>query len=202
MIQIRNLRKSYGERILFDRFNFQCEKPEMIAFVGPSGKGKTTLLNIIGSLETFDGGHVRVLGKELEALSFKEKVNYLKDDVSFLFQNFALMENRSIKENILMGQRMDDTMLYSLLEQLQLSCDLKRHPVTLSGGEQQRIALARIMLKPSKIILADEPTGNLDQKNSDIVWQSLLNFKKQGKVVLVVTHEQEVLTMFDRVIEL
>ena len=74
--------------------------------------------------------------------------------------------------------------------------------MTLSGGEQQRIALARIMLKPSKIILADEPTGNLDQKNSDIVWQSLLNFKKQGKVVLVVTHEQEVLTMFDRVIEL
>lgn len=203
MITINNLSKSYGKNTIFSDYDLKIEKGQMVAIVGVSGKGKSTLLNIIGSLEPFESGSVEVNERNIKKMKHKEQLRFLRDDVSFLFQNYALMENHTVYDNITMGQKINKkNLLEKVLNEVGLSGFENRIISTLSGGEQQRVALARIMLKPSKLILADEPTGNLDQTNSSKVWDILLQLKRMNKTVLVVTHEKESLHHFDRVINL
>ena len=203
MIKINNLSKSYGKNTIFSDYDLKIEKGQMVAIVGVSGKGKSTLLNIIGSLEPFESGSVEVNERNIKKMKHKEQLRFLRDDVSFLFQNYALMENHTVYDNITMGQKINKkNLLEKVLNEVGLSGFENRIISTLSGGEQQRVALARIMLKPSKLILADEPTGNLDQTNSSKVWDILLQLKRMNKTVLVVTHEKESLHHFDRVINL
>lgn len=203
MIKINNLSKSYGKNTIFNDYDLKIEKGQMVAIVGVSGKGKSTLLNIIGSLEPFESGSVEVNERNIKKMKHKEQLRFLRDDVSFLFQNYALMENHTVYDNITMGQKINKkNLLEKVLNEVGLSGFENRIISTLSGGEQQRVALARIMLKPSKLILADEPTGNLDQTNSSKVWDILLQLKRMNKTVLVVTHEKESLHHFDRVINL
>lgn len=205
MITINNLSKSYGSNRIFNDYNLSVAEGEMVAIVGISGKGKSTLLNIIGSLESFDDGTVAVDNRNIKKMKHKEQLQFLRKDVSFLFQNYALMENHNVYDNITIGQKIDKTnknKIEEVLDEVNLSGFENRMINTLSGGEQQRVALARIMLKPSKLILADEPTGNLDEKNANMVWDILLQLKKLDKTVVVVTHEVHALHHFDRVIEL
>ena len=203
MITINNLSKSYGKNTIFSDYDLKIEKGQMVAIVGVSGKGKSTLLNIIGSLEPFESGSVEVNERNIKKMKHKEQLRFLRDDVSFLFQNYALMENHTVYDNITMGQKINKkNLLEKVLNEVGLSGFENRIISTLSGGEQQRVALARIMLKPSKLILADEPTGNLDKTNSSKVWDILLQLKRMNKTVLVVTHEKESLHHFDRVINL
>ena len=205
MITINNLSKRYGDNNIFSVFNLSVAEGEMVAIVGISGKGKSTLLNIIGSLEPFDSGSVEVNNRNIKKMKHKEQLQFLRNHVSFLFQNYALMENHNVYDNITMGQKFDKnkkTQIEEVLDKVNLSGFENRMVSTLSGGEQQRVALARVMLKPSKLILADEPTGNLDEINSNKVWETLLELKSMNKTVVVVTHEVHALHYFDRVIEL
>lgn len=204
MININNLSKSYGENSIFTNFNLLVSEGEMVAVTGISGKGKSTLLNIIGSLEPFDSGSVEVNNKNIKKMKHKEQLQFLRNDVSFLFQNYALLENHNVYDNIVLGQKGKDikTLVEEALEKVDLSGFEKRMINTLSGGEQQRVALARIMLKPSKLILADEPTGNLDDTNSKKVWDILLELKGMDKTVVVATHDGQALNRFDRVVNL
>lgn len=205
MIIIKNLSKSYGPNKLFSDFSLSIAEGEMVAIVGNSGKGKSTLLNIIGSLEPFDSGSIEVNNKNIKKLNHKKKLEFLRNEVSFLFQNYALMENHTVYDNITMGQKIDKTkqaMIDKALNDVNLPGFQNRIISTLSGGEKQRVALARIMIKPSKLILADEPTGNLDDANSGVVWDMLLKLKNMGKTVVVVTHDMRALDHFDRIIHL
>lgn len=202
MITINSLSKAYGDNKIFEDYNLSIKTGEMVAIVGVSGKGKSTLLNIIGSLESFDSGWVEVNNKNIKKMKHREQLKFLRDDVSFLFQNYALMENYSVYDNITLGQKQDKGKIEEVLDEVNLSGFEKRIINTLSGGEQQRVALARIMLKPSKLILADEPTGNLDETNSNKVWEILLQLNSLNKTVVVVTHDTHALHHFHRVINL
>lgn len=202
MITIKNLSKAYGLNIIFSDYNLSVDEGEMVAIIGNSGKGKSTLLNIIGSLEPFDSGFVEVNNRNIKEMKHKEQLQFFRKEVSFLFQNYALMENHNVYDNITMGQEFDKVAIEKVLNEVDLSGSENRIINTLSGGEQQRIALARIMLKPSKLILADEPTGNLDETNSNKVWDILLQLKNLDKTVVVVTHDVHALHYFDRVIHL
>lgn len=202
MITIKNLSKAYGLNIIFSNYNLSVDEGEMVAIIGDSGKGKSTLLNIIGSLEPFDSGFVEVNNRNIKEMKHKEQLQFFRKEVSFLFQNYALMENHNVYDNITMGQKFDKVAIEKVLNEVDLSGSENRIINTLSGGEQQRIALARIMLKPSKLILADEPTGNLDETNSNKVWDILLQLKNLDKTVVVVTHDVHALHYFDRVIHL
>lgn len=205
MIKIEGLAKSYGPNTIFNDFKLAVDQGEALGIVGESGRGKTTLLNIIGSLEAFDAGRVRVNKRNIGEISHKERLEFFRNEVSFLFQNYALMEKKTVYDNIIMGQKLNkrkEEMVKEALEDVNLSGFEDRIINTLSGGEQQRVALARIMVKPSKLILADEPTGNLDEGNSNMVWDSLLKLKARDKTILVVTHELEALDYFERVIYL
>lgn len=204
MITINGLSKSYGENSIFTDFDLSVKEGEMVAITGVSGKGKSTLLNIIGSLEPFDSGTVEVSNKNIKKLKHGEQLAFLRNDVSFLFQNYALMENHNVYDNIVLGQKQKNvkTLVEEVLDKVDLSGFENRMINTLSGGEQQRVALARTMLKPSKLILADEPTGNLDETNSKKVWDILLELKDMDKTVVVVTHDVHDLERFDNVINL
>ena len=204
MIRISNLSKSYGENSIFTNFDLLVKEGEMVAITGVSGQGKSTLLNIIGSLESFQSGLVEVNNKNIKKMKHREQLQFLKNDVSFLFQNYALMENHNVYDNIVLGRKGKDikTLVEDILDKVGIPGFERRMINTLSGGEQQRVALARTMLKPSKLILADEPTGNLDETNSKKVWDILLELKKIDKTILVVTHEKDFLDHFDRVINL
>ena len=202
MIKITNLNKCYGEKTLFQNLNISIADGEFVVFAGKSGCGKTTLLNIIGGLEKPDSGYVLVNG--IDIYKRKNQRNYFKNTVGFLFQNFALVENKTVKENLRLVRKESRTQvtIEEALQSVGLEDKLNHKIYTLSGGEQQRIALARLMIKRCSIILADEPTGSLDRENTDIVLEILEKNHQQGKTIIVVTHDEHVKERGERVIEL
>ncbi|MEG0327636.1 MAG: ABC transporter ATP-binding protein [Erysipelothrix sp.] len=207
MIRVDNIHKSYGEHIILEDLSFTIEPGSMVAIVGESGSGKTTLLNIIGGIESVDKGVVEVNGKNILKLKNRSLQKYLREEVSFLFQSYALMEDKTVYENISIVPPLDKKneskkMAETVLETVGLKGYGNRIVASLSGGEQQRVSLARIMLKPSTIILADEPTGNLDSKNSEVVLNLFRKINQSGKTVIVVTHDKSLLNHFDKIIEL
>ncbi|EGO8503283.1 ATP-binding cassette domain-containing protein [Enterococcus faecalis] len=170
----------------------------MVAIVGESGSGKTTLLNCLGQLEELSTGELLInRGK----LTKKKRRYFFQKDAGFLFQNFALIDNETVKENLYLVTQ-DDVAIEEALEQFNIASLLNEKVYTLSGGEQQRVALVRLLLKQPKIIFADEPTASLDKENGILVMKALKELNKQGKTVIVVTHDQNLLTYFDRVLYL
>lgn len=207
MIRVDNIHKSYGEHIILEDLSFTIEPGSMVAIVGESGSGKTTLLNIIGGIESVDKGVVEVNGKNILKLKNRSLQKYLREEVSFLFQSFALMEDKTVYENISIVPPLDKKnkskqMLETVLETVGLKGYGNRIVSSLSGGEQQRVSLARIMIKPSTIVLADEPTGNLDSTNAELVLNLFRKINQGGKTVIVVTHDKSLLKYFDKVLEL
>lgn len=202
MIQIRNLTKQFGERILFHNFNLEINDGEFVVFSGPSGCGKTTLLNIIGGIEPVDDGSIIVNG--INVHDRKEQLKYYREVVGFLFQNFALVENKTVEENlkIVRKKSRNNLSFQEALEMVGMADKLKAKVYTLSGGEQQRVALARLLIKKSSLILADEPTGSLDDKNADAVMSILKEMNKQGKTIILVTHDEKIKKMVEKVIKL
>lgn len=202
MIQGIGLTKRFDNKILFENFSFIIEDGDFVCFSGASGSGKTTLLNIIGLIEPFDAGDLLINGKR--HLTNKQKLEYFRSQVGFLFQNFALIENKTVKQNLELIRKENRTG-YTIVEALtkvglQDKVDSKIY--TLSGGEQQRIALARLFLKKCEIILADEPTGSLDAKNAEIVMEIMRDLNKEGKTVVLVTHDEKIKNMSRKVIEI
>lgn len=202
MIQIRNLTKKFNEKTLFSNFNLDIESGDFVIVSGPSGCGKTTLLNMIGAIEKFDGGTIIVDGIDIK--NKKNHLHYFRTKIGFLFQNFALVDHKTVKDNLKLIRKDCKTNL-SMEEALALvglKNKINQKVFTLSGGEQQRVALARLMLKKCDIILADEPTGSLDKKNAEAVLDILKQLNRQGKTIILVTHDETLKKQGNRVVNL
>ena len=209
-VEMSNISKAFGNRQIFQDFNLEVKEGEFIAIIGPSGCGKSTLLNMIGLLEQFDEGMIKINGEKLPKIDGKGATMLRRNKINYLFQSYALINDMTIMQNLLVAmnfmniskkekiQRAKD-----VLKQVGLS-DLQNEKInTLSGGEQQRAAIARTILKPGDIILADEPTGALDQKTAENVFSLIMDLsKKYGKTVIMVTHSQDLACKADRVIDL
>lgn len=192
MIKISNLNKSFNSRQLYKDLNMNIEDGDFVIFKGPSGCGKTTLLNMIGGIEDIDSGSVVVNGYDTSKKRDRQKI--LSEEVGFLFQNFALVEEKTVKQNLSFVKKKyrQDIDMKDALSFVGLPEDILKSKVyTLSGGEQQRVAIARLIMKKCNIILADEPTGSLDRKNADMVFDLLDSLNKQGKTIVLVTHDSQ-----------
>lgn len=202
MITIKNLSKSFGEKKLFENYSLQINDGEFVIFTGVSGCGKTTLLNMIGSLESADSGEIEVDGMDITQK--KNQREYLKRKVGFLFQNFALVDNKTVEDNLKLVKNdcRSGVSIEEALEMVGLSDKAKQKVYSLSGGEQQRAALARLIVKKCDCVLADEPTGSLDRKNADTVFSILEKINESGKTVIMVTHDESFREKGKRVIEL
>ena len=209
MIETVNLSKSYGNHVVINNLNLKIKEQEMVAIVGPSGCGKSTLLNIIGQIDDQYDGTLLIDEKTMDKLNQSQKEKFIRYHINYLFQNFALIETETVKENLLIGleysklkKQEKNERIAEVLKKVKLEKTLNKKVYELSGGEQQRIALARIMLKPGNIVLADEPTGNLDKDSSLLVMKVLKELQKDGKTIIIVTHSEEIASQCDRIVEL
>jgi len=209
IIEITNLEKKYEGETVLKNINLTVEQGEFICLHGKSGCGKSTLLNIVGLIEKFDSGSLKLFGKEIRNRSEFLKKNLIRYKIGYLFQNYALIDESTVKTNLLVGLKYTK---YSESEKKKLIADAlgkvglsgfeDKCIYKLSGGEQQRVAIARIMLKPSELILADEPTGSLDPANRETVLELIRKINSEGKTVLMVSHDDHVVNTADRVIDL
>ena len=206
MLEAVNLTKAYNNEAVVSDFNLKIKKGDFIAITGESGKGKTTILNMIGLLEKPDFGEVIVEG--MVNLSRKEVMRMQRYKFGYLFQNYALIENASVEANlkIALEYRKDvnkKSLMKEALHFVNLSAAILGKKIyQLSGGEQQRVAIARLYLKESEYVFADEPTGNLDVKNRDMVFDLLKKLNEMGKAVVYVTHDLSLAEKADRWIKL
>ncbi|MDY0407491.1 ABC transporter ATP-binding protein [Virgibacillus soli] len=207
MIELMNIHKAFHGKEVFRNFNLKVEDGEFIGIVGKSGQGKTTLLNIIGTLEEADSGTVRVKGKEIN--NRKVKQGLLRNELGFIFQNYALIDNLSVTENLnialkhkKMNKKQKHDAISLALKEVGLAGYEMKKVFTLSGGEQQRIAIARLLLKNPTLILADEPTGSLDEENRNVIVKLFQKLHEQGKTIVMVTHDKDLVKFFSRTIQL
>lgn len=202
MIEIKGVSKAFSDHKIFDNLNLEIQNGEFVIFSGVSGCGKTTLLNMIGGLEPVDSGTILVDGIDISKR--KNKLDYFSKKVGFLFQNFALVEDKTVEQNLKLVRKSSQSgvCIEDALKRVGLLEKLKNKVYTLSGGEQQRVALARLMIKKCDIILADEPTGSLDSKNADAVMDILRSLNAEGKTIILVTHDEKIKKQGKRVIEL
>lgn len=191
-IKIKDLCKSYGKLEIFNHFNLEIESGKITCLYGESGCGKTTILNIIGLIENYQSGEVEYDGKRYK----KEKDIRMmhRDRIGFIFQDFGLIENLTVRENLEIVQKikkMKDklTNMTEILESLNLGGVLNRKVYELSGGEQQRVAIAKLLLKNPNLILADEPTASLDEHNQKVILDLMRKLCNQGKTVVIVSHD-------------
>lgn len=209
-IEVLNVTKKFGKRYIFKNLNLFVEDGEFISIVGPSGCGKSTLLNMIGLLEGRDSGYIKLKGKEIPKINSKGATILRRNTINYLFQSFALINDMTIYQNLFLAMNFasisnkeKDKRINEILKKLNL-LDLKDEKVnTLSGGEQQRVALARTILKPGDIILADEPTGSLDSIAAEIAFNLIKDLSKQyKKTVIMVTHSENLANQADRIINI
>ncbi|MCI8980516.1 MAG: ATP-binding cassette domain-containing protein [Clostridia bacterium] len=207
MIELKNITKSFGNNTIFDKFNCIIESGEFLGIKGKSGSGKSTLLNIIGLLEKCDSGEIIIDGKEVHYNDKKQIKYLLRKKIGYLFQNFALIDDFSVLKNLSIGledksKKERITLIQNVLNGLNLQVDINKEVFKLSGGEQQRIAIARVMLQDKSIILADEPTASVDPVNRDIILEILKKLNQSGKTIVLVSHDDYVIRQASRVIQL
>ena len=212
ILQASNLTKIYGsgenEVHALDGINFSVEKGEFVAIVGTSGSGKSTLLHMLGGLDRPTGGSVEVDGKEIFSLKDEELTIFRRRKIGFVFQNYNLVPVLNVYENIVLpvqldGKTPDASYIDSIIETLGLERKLENLPNNLSGGQQQRVAIARALASKPAIILADEPTGNLDSKTSqDVLGLLKVTSQKYGQTIVMITHYEEIAQLADRIIRI
>ena len=206
LVQVEDISKTFGGVRALDNVSFEVRAGEWIAIMGPSGSGKTTLINILGGLDRPTKGRAIVDGVNVATLGERELTRYRAEKIGFVFQGFYLVPYLSALENVMLAQYFhsvaDETEAGEALARVGLGDRLDHLPSQLSGGEQQRVALARALINHPKLILADEPTGNLDEANEHIVLEILRELHRTGHTILLVTHSPEIGRMADRRIEL
>jgi len=206
LVQVEDISKTYGGLRALDSVSFEVLAGEWIAIMGPSGSGKTTLINILGGLDHPTGGRAIVDGVNVGTLGERELTRYRAEKIGFVFQQFHLVPYLSALENVMLAQYFhslaDEAEASAALKRVGLADRLDHLPSQLSGGEQQRVALARALINHPKLILADEPTGNLDEANEHVVLDLLQELHRAGHTILLVTHSPEIGRMADRRIEL
>jgi len=210
MIEIKNIHKSFGTLEVLKGVNLTVEKGEIVSIIGKSGAGKTTLLQIIGTLDKPDIGNVVIDGVDAFSLKEKELADFRNRHVGFIFQFHQLLPEFTTLENVMMPAmiaRMDEKeaeqRAMKLLTELGMAERLVHKPNQLSGGEKQRVAAARAMMMSPDVILADEPSGSLDESNKKELHKLLLQMREQyGQTIIIVTHDKELAEISDRVIEM
>ena len=208
MIELQHIWKQFGSRIIFSDLSLNFQSGMVYALIGDSGCGKTTLLNMLAKLETFDKGEIIYKGKSLTSLKNNE---FYRNELGYLFQNFGLLESQTIRENLELGmigkkknkKQENERLLLQALQAVRLDylC-LNQKIFELSGGEAQRVALAKIILKNPPLILADEPTASLDPKNSKEIMEILLELRNANRTIIIATHNPSIWKMADQVIRL
>lgn len=208
MIELQHIWKQFGSRIIFSDLSLNFQSGMVYALIGDSGCGKTTLLNMLAKLETFDKGEIIYKGKSLTSLKNNE---FYRNELGYLFQNFGLLESQTIRENLELGmigkkknkKQEKERLLLQALQAVRLNylC-LNQKIFELSGGEAQRVALAKIILKNPPLILADEPTASLDPKNSKEIMEILLELRNANRTIIIATHNPSIWKMADQVIRL
>lgn len=209
-IEVLNVIKKFGKRYIFKNLNLSVEDGEFISIVGPSGCGKSTLLNMIGLLESSDAGQIKLKGKEIPKIESNGATMLRRNTINYLFQSFALITDMTIYQNLFLAMNFSnittkekDTRIDEILKKVHLEGFKDEKVNTLSGGEQQRVALARTILKPGDIILADEPTGSLDSAAAEIAFNLIKDLSKQyRKTVMMVTHSKDLANQADRIINI
>lgn len=187
--------------------SFTVSQGEFLAIVGPSGSGKTTLLNLLGCLDKPTWGSLRLSGVEISDLKEKELVKLRRDNIGFVFQQFFLLPTLTVKENIGLPllfnkRRGNEKTLKEIIDVIGLSNRANHLPHQLSGGEMQRVAIGRALVNSPEILLADEPTGNLDSVTAETIYQLFLRLNQQGLTIIVVTHNPELANIAHRIIRL
>ena len=188
-----------------DNINFSIKKGEFVVIVGPSGAGKTTVLNILGGMDTATGGTLTVDGKDITAYDSRQLTGYRRDDIGFVFQFYNLIPNLTALENVELALQIckDPLDAKKVLEDVGLGDRLDNFPAQLSGGEQQRVSIARALAKNPKFLLCDEPTGALDYNTGKAILKLLQNMcRERGMTVIVITHNQALAPMADRLIHI
>lgn len=198
-IDISNVTKTFGSKKVFTDLNLRFEAGKRYALIGGSGSGKSTLLNIIGRLEKIDSGTVLVDGQDI--WKTKER-NFFKNSLGYVFQNYSLIENKTVYDNLSLINK-DKKMMSDALEKVGLSSDYINQKIyELSGGQAQRVAIAKMLMKPRKIILADEPTGALDSEIGEEIIDLLLSEAAENKYLIIATHDPAVYQKVDVVIDM
>ena len=213
MIKITDLSKVFRteeiETTALNGVSFEIKDGEFVAIMGPSGCGKSTLLNIMGLLDNPSGGSYKLLGSEVGQLKEKERTKFRKGNIGFVFQSFNLIDELNVYENVELPLRYLNisaserkVKVTEILKRMGISHRAKHFPQQLSGGQQQRVAIARAVVSNPKLILADEPTGNLDSKNGKEVMDLLSELNAEGTTIVMVTHSQKDAAVAQRVINL
>ena len=213
MIQVTNLSKVFRteeiETTALNNVSFTINKGEFVAIMGPSGCGKSTLLNILGLLDNPSGGSYNLLGTEVANLRERERTNYRKGNIGFVFQSFNLIDELNVYENVELPLKYLNISaserkrrVTEILKRMNISHRTGHYPQQLSGGQQQRVAIARAVVANPQLILADEPTGNLDSRNGKEVMDLLCQLNAEGTTVVMVTHSQRDASAAQRIINL
>ena len=210
MIQTKNIKKSFGTLEVLKGIDLSVEKGEVVSIVGPSGAGKTTLLQIIGTLSRPDSGEIVIDGIPVHTLTDKNLSKFRNTKIGFVFQFHHLLPEFSSLENVMIPafiagteRKMAERKALKLLDILGMSHRLAHKPATLSGGEQQRVAIARALVNDPAVLLADEPSGNLDTKNKEELHRLFFHLREQlGQTIVIVTHDEQLAALSDRKIEM
>ena len=213
MIKVTDLCKVFRteeiETTALNKVSFEIKDGEFVAIMGPSGCGKSTLLNILGLLDNPSSGSYELLGQEVAGLKEKDRTKFRKGNIGFVFQSFNLIDELNVYENVELPLRYmkisaseRKEMVSAMLKRMNISHRAQHFPQQLSGGQQQRVAIARACVANPKLILADEPTGNLDSKNGKEVMELLQELNGEGATIVMVTHSQKDASMAQRIINL
>lgn len=206
LLELKDVYKIYGDLHALDSVNFNVEKGEWVSIMGPSGSGKSTMMNIIGCMDKPSKGSVLIDGIDIAKESAKELTNIRRDKIGLIFQQFHLVNYLTAVENVMLAQyyhsMTDEKEALEALDKVGLLDRAKHLPSQLSGGEQQRVCVARALINHPEIILADEPTGNLDDANEEVVVELFRKLHEEGTTLIVVTHDPEVAEVAQRMIVL
>lgn len=202
MITAQNIRKSYNNNLVLKDLSLDVADGEFVVITGASGSGKSTLLSVLSGLERADGGSINCDGEELSAMSDKQLTEYRRKNVGFIFQQYYLLSHLTVESNVKLGADLAGNKNYrEIIEAVGLADKLKSRPSALSGGEQQRVCIARALAKNPKILFADEPTGALDEATGRSVLDYLYKLvKSSGYTMIMVTHNLNIADMSDRVL--
>jgi len=207
IIKLINLTKSYDKDTRpINNITVSMNKGAWTSIMGPSGSGKTTLLNLIGCLDSPTKGIIRINGTEITKLNRNQLTKFRRENIGLIFQQYHLVPYLTALENVMMAQYyhsvVDESEAVDALKRVGMGHRLKHVPAHLSGGEQQRVCIARALINEPDILLADEPTGNLDQKNGDIVLKLIKELRREGHTIVLVTHNPSIGRLGDRLIKL
>ena len=195
--------------MVLDKLDFEGQKGQLCIITGKSGCGKSTLLNVLSSLDSFDSGSLQICGKDIAKLSHRDICKVRRRDIAFIFQGYNLISSKTARENVELALKykgikraIRQQLAQNALRQVGLGHRMGHLPYQLSGGQQQRVAVARATALQPKVLFCDEPTGNLDRESAKLVLDKIISLKEKGTLVIMITHDNSLLPLADRVLQL